>query len=128
MSENERKAKLTTAQEAYSKLKAGAAFDEIAKSYSEDTVSGKKGGDLGWMAEGAVDKRFSDKIFSTKQGEVSEPFETGFGFHIVKVLEGPMVIKEPFDTVKGRIRYQLRTEAKDAEMQRLVSDVDIEKK
>lgn len=128
MSENERKAKLTTAQEAYSKIKAGAAFEEIAKTYSEDTVSGKKGGDLGWMAAGSVDKRFSDKIFSLPLGEVSEPFETEFGFHIVKVLEGPMVVKQPFETIKGRIRHQLRTEAKEAEMQRLVSEVDIEKK
>jgi peptidyl-prolyl cis-trans isomerase C len=128
MSEAERKAKLTTAQEAYSKIRADGAFDEIAKTYSEDTISGKKGGDLGWMAEGSVDKRFSETIFSLPAGEVSEPFETEFGFHIVKVLEGPMVVKQPFDTVKGRIRHQLRTQAKEAEMQRLVSEVDIEKK
>lgn len=128
MSEAERKARLTTAREAYSKIRAGADFEKTAKTHSEDTVSGKKGGDLGWMAEGSVDQRFSEKIFSLKPGEVSEPFETDFGFHVVKVLEGPVVVKEPFDAVKGRIRHQLRTETKEAEMQRLVSSIDIEKR
>lgn len=128
MGEAERKARLTAAQEAYSKIRAGAAFEKIAKTHSEDTVSGKKGGDLGWMAEGSVDQRFSEKIFSLPPGEVSEPFETDFGFHVVKVLEGPMVVKEPFDAVKGKIRHQLRTQAKEAEMLRLVSSIDIEKR
>jgi peptidyl-prolyl cis-trans isomerase C len=47
MSEEERKVKLTTAQEAYSKIRAGEDFAEIAAQYSEDKISAKKGGDLG---------------------------------------------------------------------------------
>jgi peptidyl-prolyl cis-trans isomerase C len=127
MDEVARKAKLTAAQEAYSKIKAGQSFEEAAKAYSEDTVSGKKDGDLGWLAEGAIDKRFSDKIFNMQADEVSEPFETNFGFHIVKMLEGPMVVKQPFETVMGRIRHQLRNEAKEAELKRLLELTDIDK-
>jgi len=128
MTEPERKAKLTTAQEAYSKIKAGEDFAEVAKAYSEDKVSSKKGGDLGWMKEGSIDPRFSETLFSLEPGTVSEPFETPFGFHVVKVIEGPQVVKRPFDAVKGDIRYQLRNEAKKAELDRLMSQAEIEKK
>lgn len=127
MSEEERKAKHTTAQEAYSKIMSGADFTEVAKNYSEDKISGKKGGDLGWLKEGAVDAAFSEKAFSLEKGAVSEPFETPFGFHIVKLIDGPQVIKKPFDAVKGDIRYQLRNKAKDAELKRLTTEVGIKK-
>jgi len=121
MSETERKVRLTTAQEVYSKISAGEDFAKVAADYSEDTVSGKKGGDLGWMKEGAIAPVFSKTIFGMSPGEVSEPFETPFGFHVVKQLEAPTVVKRPFEAVKGDIRYQLRSQAKDAELKRLLS-------
>jgi len=128
MSEPERKAKLTKAQEAYSLIRSGKDFGEVAKKYSEDKISAKKGGDLGWLKQGSIDPRFSKTLFELKPGEVSEPFETVFGFHIVKLIEGPQVVKQPFDAVTGDIRYQLRNEAKKAELERLLSKVKIEKK
>jgi peptidyl-prolyl cis-trans isomerase C len=127
MGENERKAKLTAAQETYSKINAGQAFEDLAQAVSEDKVSGKKGGDLGWLVEGAIERGFSEKVFAMQAGEISEPFETAFGFHIVKVLEAPVVVKQPFDSVKGKIRHQLRTKSKDAELKRLVELADIQK-
>jgi peptidyl-prolyl cis-trans isomerase C len=127
MSETERKVKLTTAQEAYSKIKAGQDFAEIAKDYSEDKVSAKKGGDLGWLKQGSIDERFSKTLFELEPGQVSEPFETPFGFHIIKVLEGAKVIKRPFEAVAGDIRYQLRGQAKQAEMERLTGMVVVER-
>lgn len=125
MSEPERKAKLTTAQEAYSKISAGEPFEKIAQSYSEDKISANKGGELGWLKEGAIDKRFSEKVFSMKPGEVSEPLETAFGFHVIKLIEGPTVVKKPFEAVRGDVRYQLRNEAKSAELKRLQETVKV---
>ena len=127
MSEPERKAKLTTAQEAYSFVRAGKDFGEIAKQYSEDRVSAKKGGDLGWLKEGSIDPVFSKTLFELQETAVSEPFETPFGFHVVKLIEGPKVIKRPFSAVAGDIRYQLRAKAKKAEMERLMKNVKIKK-
>lgn len=127
MGETQRKAKLTAAQDAMSKINAGEDFAEVARSTSEDKISGKKGGDLGWLNEGAIDPRFSEKIFALAPGETSEPFETGFGYHIVKHIEGPQVVKQPFEKIKGRIRHQLRNQAKEAEVQRLLSEMDIKK-
>lgn len=128
MSETERKVKLTTAQEAYSQILAGKDFAVIARDYSEDKISGKKGGDLGWFKEGSIDPKFSATLFGLKPGDVSEPIETPFGFHIVKLIDGPRTVRKPFDAVAGDIRYQLRNKAKKAELERLLSKTTIEKK
>lgn len=127
MTEAERKAVLTEAQEARSQIRAGESFDEVAKAYSEDRISAKKGGDLGWIKQGSISGRFSDKAFSVDPGAVAGPFETDFGFHVIKVLEGPKTVRQPFDAVKGNIRHQLRTQAKQAEIERLRESVSVER-
>jgi peptidyl-prolyl cis-trans isomerase C len=128
MSDAERQAKLTKAREAHAKLAAGEAFAQVASDYSEDAISANKGGDLGWLKEGAIDAEFSKRIFAMKEGEVSEPFLSAFGFHVVKLLEGPGVVKRPLEEVQGDLRYRLRNEAKDAEVKRLMSTVAIERR
>ena len=60
-----------------------------------------------------------------KPGDVSQPFETVFGFHIVKLIKGPKSIKRPFSAVEGDIRYQLRNKAKQAELKRLRSKMSV---
>jgi len=127
MSEKERAAKLTTAQDAYSKIKAGGDFAKVAQTLSEDKVSSKKGGDLGWIKEGSISPVFSKHVFELKPGDVSEPFETPFGFHVVKLIDAPKVVRRPFNTVAGKIRYMLRNQAREAEMKRLMKEVKIEK-
>jgi peptidyl-prolyl cis-trans isomerase C len=128
MTETERKAKLTVAQEAYAKVHQGADFAKIAEQYSEDKISAKKGGDLGWIKEGSIDRTFSKTAFELAPGSVSEPFETPFGYHVLKVLEAPRVVKKSFEAVAGDIRYRLRNEAKKAELKRLMAGVKVEKK
>ena len=84
------------------------------------------GGDLGWLQSGAIDPVFSDRIFKMKAGDVSEPFQTSFGYHVVKILEPRQVVKRSFESVKGDIRYKLRSESKQAEMARLLTQVTVE--
>lgn len=128
MSDAERQALLTKAQEVYSRANAQEDFAALAKEYSEDLLSAQQGGDLGWLQEGAIDPTFSSKVFAMKAGELSEPLVTPFGFHVIKVIEGPQVIKQPFEAVSGDIRYRLRQEAKQAELDRLKQAAKIEKK
>jgi peptidyl-prolyl cis-trans isomerase C len=126
MSEIERKAKHTRAHEAYSKLKTGEDFAKIVSEYSEDTISAKKSGELGWINEGAIDPIFSKTVFSQlKTDEISAPFQTSFGFHIVKLLAEPAVVKKPLERVKGDIRFRLRKKVKDEEMMRLMNSVKV---
>ena len=125
MSAEEMQAKRTIAHEVYSKLKAGEDFAAMVAQYSDDKISAEKDGDLDWIVEGGIDPVFSEKIFAMQEGELSEPFKTTFGYHVVKVLAGPQVVKQPFESVKGNIRYQLRNEAKQAEIKRLLSTVSV---
>ena len=127
MGEVERKAKLTTALEACSRARSGETFSGLAENLSEDRLSGKKGGDLGWIKEGAFDKRFSEAAFALKPGEISEPVETAFGFHVIQNIEGPRTIMNPFDSVSGDIRHRLRNKAKKAEIGRLLEKARIER-
>lgn len=123
MSAIEKRAKMSTAQEAYSKLISGKLFGEVAKDYSEDKVSSKKGGELGWVKEGSINAEFSKTAFNLEPGKISLPFETPFGYHVVKLIEEPKIVKQPFNAVAGNIRYQLRSRTKKAEMERLVAKI-----
>jgi parvulin-like peptidyl-prolyl isomerase len=63
----------------------GAQFEDVAKVVSE-CPSAKKGGDLGEFSRGKMDKAFEEVAFKLKAGEMSQVFETKFGFHVVKVF------------------------------------------
>lgn len=128
MSKEEREALLTKAHEVYSRATSNEEFSTLVKAYSDDKLSAKKEGDLGWIKEGAIDKAFSNKVFEMKQGDISEPISTPYGYHIVKVLDAAKVVKQPFDVVKGNIRYELRQLAKQAETERLLKLSGIERK
>lgn len=119
MGEIERQALLNRAQEVHSRLLAQEDFAQLAATYSDDVMSAKKGGDLGWIQEGAIDAAFSRVAFSLDKGGVSEPLATPFGFHVLKVIDAPQVIRQPYEKVKGDIRFELRQQAKKAEMERL---------
>lgn len=125
MGEPERQAVLTKAAEAHSQVLSGQDFAEVARTSSEDKVSAAKGGDLGWINDGAISKSFSGKVFAMKAGEVSEPFLTDYGFHVVKVIEEPQQVVKPLESVKGDIRYQLRNQAKKAETKRLLESIGL---
>lgn len=126
MTQQEREALLTKAQEVYSKAMSKQDFAKLAEQYSDDSLSAKRGGDLGWISEKSIDPAFIKAAFSLKKGEISQPVSTPFGFHVIKVLEEAQVVKKPYESVKGDIRFELRQQAKKAEMDRLESLVTIE--
>ncbi|HXS53781.1 MAG TPA: peptidylprolyl isomerase [Usitatibacter sp.] len=83
LSEAEAREKLAKLRE---KILAGADFAQVARENSEDS-SASKGGDLGWVAPGDTVPEFERVMNSLKPGEVSEPFQTPFGWHIAQVVE-----------------------------------------
>ncbi len=73
-------------KELYRKAKAGENFAELAKKYSDDKTTKDKGGNLGWFELSQLKvKEFRAVAETLKVGEVSEPFKTKFGYHIVKL-------------------------------------------
>lgn len=68
-------------------LKKKITFENAAKKYSDDTVSGKKGGDLGYFTALEMVYPFECGAYDTKPGEVSKIVRTRFGYHIIKVID-----------------------------------------
>jgi parvulin-like peptidyl-prolyl isomerase len=62
-------------------------FEAIAEQQSTDTSTAPNGGDLGWFTRGEMVKPFEDAAFSLQPGEISQPVNTQFGWHIIKVLD-----------------------------------------
>lgn len=62
-------------------------FDDLAKKYSEDPGSGAQGGDLGFFRRGELAPEYESTALGLRQGEISDPVETQFGFHMIQLLE-----------------------------------------
>jgi peptidyl-prolyl cis-trans isomerase SurA len=85
---------LTTLQDARTRLEqlkfrieSGDSFEELARSHSDDRGSAVEGGDLGWVSPGDLVPEFEEVMNDLAPGEISEPFQSQFGVHIVRVLE-----------------------------------------
>ncbi|MBN2829803.1 MAG: peptidylprolyl isomerase [Candidatus Cloacimonetes bacterium] len=70
----------------YKQIMNGADFAEMAVSFSQDDSNKDKGGDLGYFGRRKMVKEFEDVAFSLKQGEISEPVKTKFGWHIIQKM------------------------------------------
>lgn len=75
------------AAELLEELKGGRDFAEAAREYSDDSGSANQGGDLGWQGPGSFVPEFEQRLANLEANEISEPFETQFGIHIVQLLE-----------------------------------------
>lgn len=97
----------------YALLKAGADFSELAKKESEDPGSAKKGGELPWFGRGRMVPQFDKMAFDLAVGEMSEPFETNYGFHIIKKLEtrGTPSLEDSRKSIEQRMSTDKRKDA-----------------
>jgi peptidyl-prolyl cis-trans isomerase C len=96
---------MARAEEIRKKITAGADFAEAAKTESDDTGSGARGGDLGSFGRGQMVPEFEKAVFEGKVGEVQGPVRTQFGYHLVQVQERSA---RPFDEVKPNLEREVR--------------------
>jgi peptidyl-prolyl cis-trans isomerase C len=87
-------------------LKAGGDFAALAKKYSQDR-GGAAGGDLGYFTRGQMVKEFEDAAFTLEKGKLSDPIETQFGWHILKVEDKRNRQPPSFEDVKEQITTSL---------------------
>lgn len=69
------------------RILAGDDFSELARAHSDDPGSANKGGDLGWAPPRAYNPAFAEKARNLEIGEISEPFKSSEGWHIVEILD-----------------------------------------
>jgi peptidyl-prolyl cis-trans isomerase SurA len=84
------------------RIVAGADFAEIAKSQSED-ASSARGGDLGWLSPGDTVPEFEQAMMALAPGDISQPVQSPFGWHLIQVLE-----KRKEDLTRERERQMAR--------------------
>jgi peptidyl-prolyl cis-trans isomerase SurA len=93
--------------ELYDRLQAGADFAELAAEYSDDPVSGAKGGDLG---TGRLLPEMEAYKIKLKNQEYSRPFTTAYGWHILKVTDVEPI--KPFDEAKGELKQRISRDSR----------------
>ncbi|MFC1501456.1 peptidylprolyl isomerase [Elusimicrobiota bacterium] len=85
-------------------LDKGAEFEVLAEKYSDDPSGKRSGGDLGFFARADMVPEFSKAAFVVGVGKVSNPVQTEFGYHLIKVEEKRAARKLKFDDVKNDIK------------------------
>jgi len=89
------------------RIAAGADFAEVATEASEDEATKAQGGDLGWLARGAVVKPLEEAAFSQAPGALGDVIETPQGFHLVRVEEREPARVVPFEEAQSQVAQDL---------------------
>jgi len=77
----------TLIHDLHGRIAAGESIETLAQEHSDDPGSKNNGGDLGWQPPGVFDPAFQTQVDALAPGELSAPFQTQFGWHVVEVLE-----------------------------------------
>lgn len=100
---------LQKAKDLLAQLRAGASFEEAAKANSIDSGSAAKGGDLGFFAAGKMVQPFEEALNKlSKPGDLSEPVESQFGYHIIRLEERQEKSARPYAEVREQLMQEAR--------------------
>ncbi len=104
-------------------LKNGADFAELAQKHSDCP---DRGGDLGFFARGQMVERFEEVVFDMQIGDISDVFETEFGFHIAAVTDKKPSVPCPLEEVRDVVVRELKQEMQQKAIEKFV-DAEKEK-
>jgi len=107
-------------------LDAGADFAATAKEKSTGP-SGPNGGELGWFGLGAMVPEFEVAVVTLKPGEISQPVQTQFGWHVIILTETRKSEAPTLDDVREEISQQLRRDAVEARVEELTAAATVER-
>jgi len=98
------------AEDVLKQVKAGGDFAKLAQQYSEDTVSAKNGGELGWIGRGRTVPEFEKAAFSLAKGQSSDLVKSSYGFHIIRVEDKQDAHLKLLAEVKPQITEQVKAQ------------------
>ncbi|WP_339768770.1 peptidylprolyl isomerase [uncultured Pseudosulfitobacter sp.] len=105
-------------------LKGGADFAATAREKSTGP-SGPGGGSLGWFGAGAMVPEFETAVAAMEAGDISDPVQTQFGWHVIKLNEVRNAEAPALEDVREELEQQVRSEAVTAAVDALVADADV---
>lgn len=103
ISEDDARSRLTELRD---QILAGTDFAKLARLYSVDYASGAEGGDIGWIEPGGTVTEYETVTKTLKPGEISQPFRSQYGWHIVEVTDR-RIIDETKESKRRKIESQL---------------------
>jgi peptidyl-prolyl cis-trans isomerase SurA len=119
--EEEKAATLSKADSIHNLLVDGQDFEELAKIYSTDTVTGRRGGVLKYFGLGEMVASFEKAAFALENvGDISSPVETRFGYHIIKLIDKKTDIA--FEEVQSQIYESMRRSERNFDLYRVYDE------
>lgn len=101
-------------------------FEDAAKKYSVDPTTKDRGGEIGFISKGQTVPAFEKTTYSLKQGEISKPIKTDFGWHIIKLLESKKKAIPSFDEIKENLEQSVGMRLKQEHVKQLLGKVKTE--
>ncbi|TQX31767.1 peptidylprolyl isomerase [Clostridioides difficile] len=126
VSKDKKEALKKKADNILTKIKNGESFESLAKKYSDDKATGKNGGQLGYFSKDDKNAEFTKEVFKLKKNEVSNVFETSYGYHIVKVTD-KRERQKSFNECQSLIRESILNEKYIEHIKKLNEDAKIDR-
>lgn len=112
------------ARDVSARARAGEEFAALAKSYSIDTGSAQRGGDLGYFTHGEMVSEFADAAFAMGVGQISDPVKSQFGWHVIKLLDKAGPGQLPFEKARDDAEAKGLSQKQDQALQKWTTDLE----
>ncbi len=118
-----------TAMELHDRIAQGESFESLARDYSEDSGSAAEGGDLGFITRGMMPGSFEDAVFALAEGELSDPVQSSFGLHLIRIDSIRPGSVRSFDELRDQLANDYRSGRADEqffELTEMLADMTFE--
>ena len=109
----------------YTRLKNGEDFAVLAATFSNDPGSARDSGSLGWVNPGVMVPEFEERMKKTPVGQISEPFQSQFGWHIIQVDDARPVTFPAMAEVKPQLEEMMRQRKLAEYQQKILKEANI---
>lgn len=114
------------AKDLKTQIDGGADFAELAKQHSSDGAAAG-GGDLGWFSQGMMVKPFEDAVLAMEVGNVSDPVQTQFGWHLIKLSETRIKAAPTLDDTREELAAEIEQATVEAHIKSITDAAKIER-